>query len=630
MSAVASLIAFVARMSAGRLAGAVLAGTLACVLFEGGAAFAAGPPEAPVTEAAGAVTSSSATLNGELNPGASVERLAYQFFYSPGAECTGYVALPEPPLPEVEGNHQKVSLPVTGLEGNTTYRVCLLAINPINQAESTFGSTMQFTTLASKPVVVSQTSAGVTPFAATLQAEVNPENQSTSCLFEYGETLGEHKVPCEQGELSGGSPLTATLALSGLSPNTKYHFRAVVTNVTGTAEGLDTEFTTLAAEKPIVDGEGASGVTPTTVTLEAQVNPNYQETTCGFQYGTDKTLASSTTIGCEQSSLGSGFGDQAAGAHLENLIAGETYYYRMLAENATGTSDGTIQSFTTVGHPLVSAGAAQSPTRNTVVLSGTVDPVGAPTTYHFVYIDQAGYEAAIAGRATNPYAAGASTAIVSVGEGYEAHPVIVVAGELLPSTTYHYALVASNAQGKVTSPDRTFATLAPTPPIPTTGQASNVSQTTATLSATINTQGLQSVYGFEVGSAAGAYGQPTGLGAVGAGANEASVTLNLTALQPGTTYHYRISATNADGTTYGADQSFTTGTFANVFVTPPAPLSFLAVPSIQFPAEPAGVKHKAVAKTALTKALEACKHKPKGKRASCQRKARKRYGAKPA
>jgi hypothetical protein len=34
--------------------------------------------------------------------------------------------------------------------------------------------------------------------------------------------------------------------------------------------------------------------------------------------------------------------------------------------------------------------------------------------------------------------------------------------------------------------------------------------------------------------------------------------VSITGLVPGTTYHYRLEATNSYGTTYGPDQTFTT------------------------------------------------------------------------
>ncbi len=67
------------------------------------------------------------------------------------------------------------------------------------------------------------------------------------------------------------------------------------------------------------------------------------------------------------------------------------------------------------------------------------------------------------------------------------------------------------------------------------------------ISATIDPQGLATSYGFEIATSTN-YGAPTGLGAIGVGASEVPVTLTLTSLQPGTTYHYRIEASNVYGT----------------------------------------------------------------------------------
>src|SRR5581483_6173612 len=50
----------------------------------------------------------------------------------------------------------------------------------------------------------------------------------------------------------------------------------------------------------------------------------------------------------------------------------------------------------------------------------------------------------------------------------------------------------------------------------------------------------------------------TGSGALAVGTNSDSVSLGLSKLAASTTYHYRLVATNADGTTYGADRTFKT------------------------------------------------------------------------
>lgn len=67
--------------------------------------------------------------------------------------------------------------------------------------------------------------------------------------------------------------------------------------------------------------------------------------------------------------------------------------------------------------------------------------------------------------------------------------------ELEPGTTYHYALVATNALGTtVIGPDQTFTTSPATPPIVSGLSVSGVTQTGATLTGTIDPQGLQTTY----------------------------------------------------------------------------------------------------------------------------------------
>jgi hypothetical protein len=91
----------------------------------------------------------------------------------------------------------------------------------------------------------------------------------------------------------------------------------------------------------------------------------------------------------------------------------------------------------------------------------------------------------------------------------------------------------------------------------TTGPATNVGSTTATLTGTVNPNKEQTTYRFEYGTDT-AYGLTTPTASAGKGNAGRNVTANLTSLAPSTTYHYRLVATNPDGTTPGADMTFTT------------------------------------------------------------------------
>jgi hypothetical protein len=202
---------------------------------------------------------------------------------------------------------------------------------------------------------------------------------------------------------------------------------------------------------------------------------------------------------------------------------------------------------------------------------------------------------------------------------------------LLPGETYHYALVAYNVVGVTIAPDRTLTTLSATPPLVSTGGASRISQNTATLSGTVATNGLQTNYGFEIGTEPGSYGPATGLGGIGGAATE-TVSVTLGELQPGTTYFYRVSASNADGTAQGQAESFSTPGFPTLIAPPPSP-PLIAAPNIAFPLEEVAmpITKKLNNAEKLAKALKACrKEKPRSRRMLCERHAKKKYPTKRA
>ncbi len=89
--------------------------------------------------------------------------------------------------------------------------------------------------------------------------------------------------------------------------------------------------------------------------------------------------------------------------------------------------------------------------------------------------------------------------------------------------------------------------------------AAEVSTSEAKLGALVNPGGLETSYRFEYG-ATSAYGDSTPFpeGNVGQGIVSRTVWAAASGLAPGTTYHYRVVATNELGTSVGADQTFTT------------------------------------------------------------------------
>lgn len=126
---------------------------------------------------------------------------------------------------------------------------------------------------------------------------------------------------------------------------------------------------------------------------------------------------------------------------------------------------------------------------------------------------------------------------------------------LTAEALYHYTLVARNANAAIKGEDKTFRT--PGKPVLRGLWAADVGLTEGTLKARINPENSPTTYRFEWGTDP-SYGHSTGEIAIGSGEADHTVTLFLGELAPGTTYHYRVVASNGIEVTEGAGHAFTT------------------------------------------------------------------------
>ncbi|MDQ2632101.1 MAG: trypsin-like serine protease [Actinomycetota bacterium] len=194
------------------------------------------------------------------------------------------------------------------------------------------------------------------------------------------------------------------------------------------------------------------------------------------------------------------------------------------------------------GAPEAVTGAPTSIQPNSATISGQVNPRGLSSNYYVEY-GQGAYT-----NLWGPAGAGAGQGFVSVS------PTLT---GLEPATTYQYRVTANNSLSNAWGQGASFTT-PPVPPVVTTEAASNITETSATLRATIDPEGAATTYYFEYGPTR-AYGKKSSELAAGQGRNPVSVSGPINELQPKTHYHYRVVAVNAGGTSYGQDRTFTTG-----------------------------------------------------------------------
>ena len=141
----------------------------------------AAPPPTVDTGVARAVTQSSATLAGTVNPnGAEVSSCMLEY----GTSTSYTSSVPCSPSPGSGESTVAVSAVADGLEANTTYHFRIVARN---DGGTSYGSDETFKTLPDAPTVVSEAASSIGQTSATLAGTVNPNGgEVTSCELEYG------------------------------------------------------------------------------------------------------------------------------------------------------------------------------------------------------------------------------------------------------------------------------------------------------------------------------------------------------------------------------------------------------------------------------------------------------------
>jgi hypothetical protein len=208
-----------------------------------------------------------------------------------------------------------------------------------------------------------------------------------------------------------------------------------------------------------------------------------------------------------------------------------------------GTPDGV---FTSAAAPSVTTGSATSVTESGATLNGSVKPNGAETKYYFEYGTTESY--------------GSKTAEASAGSGESNVEESKAVTGLALGTTYDFRITATNSEGTTHGANQKFTPSGK--PTVETKAATSVAETGATLNGLVNPKGAETKYYFEYGTTT-SYGTKTAEVSAGSGISNVEESKAITGLTAGTIYHFRIVATNTDGTTDGSDREFKTlGPFA--------------------------------------------------------------------
>lgn len=147
--------------------------------------------------------------------------------------------------------------------------------------------------LAAAPAATTQAASEVTSTQARLNGTVDPGKETTKFHFEYGTTTAYgSQTPEDQVVPRGNSTASASEVIGSLQPSTTYHFRLVASNASGTSQGADMQFTTLA-EGQVPPGGGNAvtiAATPASVLFGRATTISGQVTGDGANTGVEMTL----------------------------------------------------------------------------------------------------------------------------------------------------------------------------------------------------------------------------------------------------------------------------------------------------------------------------------------------------
>jgi hypothetical protein len=416
------------------------------------------------SKAASAITRTSATVAGHIDPAGAGEITDCFFEYGKGGSYEGSV-------PCSEGTEfaapADVSAPLTSLAYETVYQYRVVATDANGSKHSVEG---HFETLPAVKGLSTDVPTEIRNISVLANGSLDPNGESTSYHFDYvsdAEYQTTHYDPAtntepingfknassvpvpdaDAGEAVGSK--SVSVGLGGLSAATTYHVRIVAENALGKTIAPAITFTT----KPSVESlsiKPATEVTTNSAQLHGELDPNGEEAEYRFEYETDAEWqnwgfgnASKTPV--PDASVEGLPGLQEVSAPATSLQPNATYHARIVAHNTTGTTYGNEVQFHTGSVPPVIVEESATPTYTEAEMRAKINPSNELTTYHFEY------------GATESY--GKSTTPINIPAGYQAVNVHDQAIALTPEATYHYRVVASNPTGEVIGPDQTFTTL---------------------------------------------------------------------------------------------------------------------------------------------------------------------------
>ena len=117
-----------------------------------------------------------------------------------------------------------------------------ISVTVLSATATGFQVSISLNAASASPTVTTGKATNVAMGSATLNGTVNPNGASTTYYFEWGLTSSYGNTTSAQSAGSGTSNVAVSADLTGLTPETAYHYRLVATNSVGTSYGVHRTF----------------------------------------------------------------------------------------------------------------------------------------------------------------------------------------------------------------------------------------------------------------------------------------------------------------------------------------------------------------------------------------------------
>ena len=388
------------------------------------------------------------------------------------------------------------------------------------------------------------TGVAVTAFSGAVTIGWDPVAGATSYRIYMAASPGVTKanyqtLPSGDQNAVAAGPFTH----SGLTDGTTYYF--VVTALNAAGEGAESAE---VSARPISTALPSPPTGLRAISSDGQVTLEWNSVTGASSYFVYRATVSGVSRSNWNTIVGGSRTQVVGGATLfiaSGLTNGTTYYFVVTAQNSLGQS---VDSAEVSATPFAADTVPTQP-KNLTASAGDTKVVlnwsasAGAASYTLYWSNSPGVTTKT------------GTAITDLSGTAYTHTGLV------NNTPYYYILTAVNSIGESLPSSETSATPIPTPPpaavtLPPKPEEVTIAGT-ATLRGEVNPLGFSgdtTVY-FEWGVTTG-YGSVTPSQTKPGGNIFAPVSDSIINLQRNTPYHYRIVATNVNGTSYGADQTF--------------------------------------------------------------------------